>query len=31
MTAKCFVLLGYCEGEYPQAKPRKEGRVLIVE
>lgn len=29
--ARCFVLLGYCEGEYPQSKPRKEGRSLIVE
>ena len=30
-TARCFVLLGYCAGEYPQAKPRKSGRSLIVE
>lgn len=30
-TARCFVLLGYCTGEYPQAKPRKSGRSLIVE
>ena len=29
--ARCFVLLGYCEGEYPQGKPRKENRSLIVE
>jgi nitroreductase len=29
--ARCFVLLGYCEGEYPAAKPRKDGRSLIVE
>lgn len=29
--ARCFVLLGYCEGEYPQSKPRKENRSLIVE
>jgi nitroreductase len=28
--ARCFVLLGYCEGEYPPVKPRKEGRSLIV-
>lgn len=28
--ARCFVLLGYCEGEYPQGKPRKENRSLIV-
>jgi nitroreductase len=30
-VARCFVLLGYCEGEYPQAKPRKAGRSLIWE
>jgi nitroreductase len=29
--ARCFVLLGYCEGEYPAAKPRKEGRNIIWE
>ena len=29
--ARCFVLLGYCDGEYPQAKPRKESRGRIVE
>lgn len=29
--ARCFVLLGYCDGEYPQAKPRKEKRSKIVE
>jgi nitroreductase len=29
--ARCFVLLGYCEGEYPKEKPRKEGRILIWE
>lgn len=28
--ARCFVLLGYCEGEYPQAKPRKDARCKIV-
>ena len=28
--ARCFGLLGYCEGEYPQGKPRKENRSLIV-
>jgi nitroreductase len=28
--ARCFVLLGYCDGEYPQAKPRKDGRAIIV-
>jgi hypothetical protein len=30
-VARCFVLLGYCEGEYPVAKPRKEGRSVIWE
>ena len=30
-VARCFVLLGYCDGEYPQAKPRKENRVKIIE
>jgi len=29
--ARCFVLLGYCEGEYPNAKPRKENRSRIIE
>ena len=29
--ARCFVLLGYCDGEYPQAKPRKENRGKIIE
>ncbi|MDE6743752.1 MAG: nitroreductase family protein [Lachnospiraceae bacterium] len=29
--ARCFVLLGYCDGEYPQVKPRKESRSKIVE
>lgn len=29
--ARCFVLLGYCEGQYPGAKPRKENRVRIIE
>jgi nitroreductase len=28
--ARCFVLLGYCDGQYPQAKPRKENRYKIV-
>lgn len=31
MIARCFVLLGYCSGEYPAVKPRKAGRSLIVE
>lgn len=30
-VARCFVLLGYCKGEYPKEKPRKPGRSLIVE
>ena len=30
-TARCFVLLGYCEGEYPKEKPRNAGRICIVE
>ena len=29
--ARCFVLLGYCKGEYPMAKPRKANRSKIVE
>ncbi len=29
--ARCFVTLGYCEGEYPKAKPRKENRSKIIE
>jgi nitroreductase len=30
-TARCFVLLGYNEGDYPAQKPRKPGRTMIVE
>lgn len=30
-VARCFVLLGYCKGEYPAAKPRKTNRSRIVE
>lgn len=29
--ARCFVLLGYCKGDYPAEKARKAGRSLIVE
>lgn len=29
--ARCFVALGYCDGEYPQAKPRRKKRGRIVE
>ena len=28
---RCFVLLGYCKGDYPKEKPRKPGRYLIVD
>lgn len=30
-VARCFVLLGYCKGDYPAEKPRKPGRVNIIE
>lgn len=29
--ARCFVLLGYVDGDYPSAKPRRTGRCKIVE
>lgn len=29
--ARCFVLLGYVDGDYPGVKPRKPGRLKIVE
>lgn len=29
--ARCFVLLGYCRGEYPAEKARKDGRCMVVE
>lgn len=29
--ARCFVLLGYCKGDYPAVKPRKENRSFIIE
>lgn len=29
--ARCFVLLGYCKGAYPAAKPRKPNRSRIIE
>jgi hypothetical protein len=29
--ARCFILLGYCKGEYPQSKPRKAGRCKVIE
>ncbi len=30
-TAICFVILGYINGEQPQTKPRKPGRVRVIE
>lgn len=30
-SAICFVILGYIDGEQPHTKPRKEGRVRIIE
>lgn len=30
-TAICFIILGYIDGEQPHSKPRKPGRVKIVE
>lgn len=29
--ARCFVILGYVDGEYPKSKPRKENRSKIIE
>jgi len=29
--ARCFVVLGYCDGAYPDVKPRKDGRSRIIE
>ena len=29
--ARCFVTLGYCDGEYPLPKPRKAQRSRIIE
>lgn len=29
-SGECFVLLGYCRGEYPHEKPRKPGRFKII-
>lgn len=29
--ARCFVTLGYCDGDYPKAKARKENRSVIIE
>lgn len=28
---RAFVTLGYCDGPYPAAKPRRDGRTLIIE
>ena len=30
-TARCFVTLGYCEGDYPGPKERRAGRIKIIE
>ncbi|MCR4610281.1 MAG: nitroreductase family protein [Lachnospiraceae bacterium] len=30
MECKCFVLLGYIAGKYPDMKKRREGRVMVV-
>jgi nitroreductase len=30
MVARCFVILGYCETNYPKEKPRKPGRSMII-
>jgi hypothetical protein len=30
-VARCFVLLGYCEGAYPKGKSRKDNSYRIVE
>ena len=30
MTARCFVILGYIDGDYPASKPRKDGRYMII-
>lgn len=30
MICRCFILLGYVDGELPHAKPRKQGRFRIV-
>jgi len=30
-TARCFVILGYCDGDYPMIKPRKDNRFLIID
>ncbi len=30
-VARCFVLLGYCQGDYPASKERKPGQIKIVE
>lgn len=30
-TARCFVLLGWCRGTYPAPKPRRAGRIRIID
>ena len=30
-TCQCFVILGYIDGEQPHSKPRKPGRIKVIE
>ncbi len=30
-VCRAFLALGYCDGPYPHAKPRREGRMVVVE
>ena len=30
-VARCFVILGYCDGDYPPMKPRKDNRFMIID
>lgn len=30
-TARCFVTLGYCKGDYPSPKERRAGRIKMIE
>lgn len=30
-TCQCFVILGYIDGEQPHSKPRKSGRIKVIE
>lgn len=29
--ARCFVTVGYCDGNYPQEKPRKTNRIRVID